>query len=270
MLLLPPITTGAPLLDVVHHCDALTLLRALPDKCVDIVVTSPPYNIRWKSRTSFGMLTGTKWIRDFRNGYPNSADHMPEPQYQAWVCEIVTECMRISKGLVWVNHKTRYRDGVAIHPLQFMTFPMWSEIVWDQGQSRTLNSKRFAPSHEYFFGFGKPHYWDNGLNTQFSVWRIVPGATPDHPAPFPERVIEPLIRSSCPSGGTVLDPFMGSGTTGVVAKRMGRHFIGCDNAHEYVVAAHQRIAAAVPGSYTLSLPMLDNSAPQQVQMQMFG
>lgn len=269
-MFLPAIASGPATIDTVHHADCMTLLRALPDKSVDIVVTSPPYNIQWKSRTSFGMLTGARWVKDLRDGYPASDDHMPELEYQAWVRKIVAECMRVSKGLVWVNHKTRYRNGVAIHPLQFMPFPMWSEVVWDQGITRTFNSKRFAPSHEYFFGFGKPHYWDDRLNTQFSVWRIVPGASPDHPAPFPERVIEPLIRSSCPSGGIVLDPFMGSGTTGVVAKRLGRHFIGCDNAQEYVDGARQRIAAVLPGSYTLMLPDFNVPAPSAVQMEMFG
>jgi site-specific DNA-methyltransferase (adenine-specific) len=248
----PPV---AGTLDYVWRMDVLTFLRALPDKAVDIVITSPPYNIRWKSVTSFGMLTGTKWIRDFRNGYDNSDDHMPEMEYQAWIRDIVTESLRVSKGLVWINHKTRYRDGVAIHPLQFMPFPLWSEVIWDQGQSRTLNSKRFAPSHEFFFGFGRPHYWDNKHNTRFTVWRVVPGATPDHPAPFPEAIIRPLIEASCPPGGAVCDPFMGSGTSGAVARQLGRHYVGCDNSSRYVEDARKRLSQAVTRALdTLAAP----------------
>ena len=248
-------------IDTIVCADALDFLRGLPDGCVDIVVTSPPYNLQWKSRNSFGILTGTRWIKQFRNGYPNADDHMPEDEYQSWIKTIVAECLRVSKGLVWINHKTRYRDGFGIHPLHFLTFPLWSEVVWDQRQSRTLNARKFAPSHEYFFGFGRPHFWDDSFNTYFTVWSVYPGASPEHPAPFPAAVIRPLIEASCPLDGVVADPFMGSGTTALVAKMLGRHFIGCDNAPEYVALAQRRLAAP----YTLPLPL--DAAPPAVAVQ---
>ena len=65
-----------------------------------------------------------------------------------------------------------------------------------------------------------------------------------HFAVFPEKLVEPCILAGCPRGGVVLDPFMGSGTTGVVAKKLGREFIGIDINPDYFMMATSRIAAA--------------------------
>ena len=65
-----------------------------------------------------------------------------------------------------------------------------------------------------------------------------------HFATFPEKLIEPCILAGCPEGGTVLDPFTGSGTTGAVAKRLGRNFVGCEINPDYAKMAADRIAAA--------------------------
>lgn len=230
-------------LDSIVNTDALSLLRGLPDGSVDIVVTSPPYNLGNSNRRGSGMMKNSSWTFQFENGYDNYGDDMDEAEYQAFVCEVVSECIRVSKGLVWVNHKTRYREGAAIHPLSFMPFPLWSEVVWNRGGSFVLNSRRFAPSHEYVYGFGRPHYWRDESNVLMSVWRIVPINKDDgHPCPFPEQLVERLVVASCPPDGIVLDPFMGSGTTAAVAQRLGRRFIGCDISAEYVALANKRLA----------------------------
>lgn len=79
------------------------------------------------------------------------------------------------------------------------------------------------------------------------VWTVsTSGFRGAHFAVFPEKLIEPCILASCPEGGTVLDPFAGSGTTGVVAKRLGRDFIGCEINPDYAQMAADRIAAATP------------------------
>jgi DNA modification methylase len=76
-----------------------------------------------------------------------------------------------------------------------------------------------------------------------SVWTIATQAFKGkHFATFPEKLVEPCILAGCPVGGTVLDPYLGSGTTGLVALRHGRHFIGIDLKPEYVAMARERIA----------------------------
>lgn len=76
------------------------------------------------------------------------------------------------------------------------------------------------------------------------VWTVASGNSQGiHFAAFPEKLIEPCIQAGCPKGGVVLDPFAGSGTTGVTAKRLGRSFIGIEINPNYCVLASDRIAA---------------------------
>ena len=83
-----------------------------------------------------------------------------------------------------------------------------------------------------------------GRRNRRSVWNIATGQfKAAHYATFPERLVEPCILAGCPEGGTVLDPFAGSGTTGVVAKRLRRHFVGVEINQEYWQMATDRINA---------------------------
>jgi DNA modification methylase len=123
--------------------------------------------------------------------------------------------------------------------------PIYAEVVWDRGGSMALNCKRFAPSHEGIWAFGRPHYWDDSNNMKMSVWRI--SAARDkhgHPCPFPVDLVAPLIESSCPRDGTILDPFCGSGTTGVACMNTGRNFIGFEIDAGYCEIARKRIGEA--------------------------
>jgi len=228
--------------------DCLEILPTL-DK-VDITITSPPYNQIdpkkminptgiWKASDA-----GKGWIDKFQDGRGYS-DDKPELEYQSWLNEIVMLCIDASLGLVWINHKTRYRDRVGIHPLRFIDAPFYSEIIWARPGSMVHNAKKFAPSHEYIYGFGVPHFWDDSLNGKCTVWRIsLESDKSDHVCPYPIKLIEPLIKSSCPDGGVVLDSFMGSGTTGVACANLGRKFIGIEIERKYFDIACERIEAA--------------------------
>lgn len=228
-----------------HLSDSVTLYlgdcrEVLPTLApADIVVTSPPYNTLPASAKASGMHAERKsgvnlWLEKAATGY---ADQKPEPEYQAWLNGILLACADRAKGLVWVNHKVRYRDCEAIHPARMIPLPIYAEVIWNRGGSMALNCKRFAPSHEGIWAFGAPHYWDDRNNTLMSVWNV-PHAQRDggndHPCPYPDSVVRPLIESSCPPGGTVLDPFMGSGTTGCATVKTGRRFVGIEIALIYL------------------------------------
>jgi site-specific DNA-methyltransferase (adenine-specific) len=225
--------------------DCLNVMREMSDGSVDAVVTSPPYNTLPASNKPSG-LHGPKggrgkWVAKAANGY---FDQRPEAEYQAWLRKVVAECLRVSRGLVWVNHKVRYRDGYAVHPVRFLPFPIYAEVIWDRRVSMALNCKRYAPSHECLLAFGKRAYWDDSLNTCMSVWQIAPQRSEDHPCPFPLEIARRPVMSSCPPGGTVLDPLLGSGTTGVACINTGRNFIGIEIDPGYFTIAERRIAAA--------------------------
>lgn len=230
---------------VLYHGDCLEILSQVHG---DVVVTSPPYNTLPLTHKPSGLhgerKTGTnKWIARAVKGY---ADNQPEEQYQEWLREIVGLCLRSVEGLVWVNHKVRYRDGEALHPVRFLPFPIYSEVIWNRRGSMALNCKRYAPSHEVFLGFGKPSYWDDCLNTKLSVWDIPFDMEPnDHPCSYPIALVMPLIQSSCPIDGIVLDPFAGSGTTLRAAKDLGRRAIGIEIEERYCEIAARRLEQQV-------------------------
>lgn len=99
-------------------------------------------------------------------------------------------------------------------------------------ETRTKSGKVYAPTMR---------------RNKRDVWTVsTSGFRGAHFAVFPEKLIEPCILAGSPEGGTVLDPFAGSGTTGVVAKRLGRDFIGCEINPDYAQMAADRIAAATP------------------------
>jgi site-specific DNA-methyltransferase (adenine-specific) len=225
------------------YCGDCLEVMPLLSSC-DIGFTSPPYNQIAPVEASGMMKEST---HKQLSGYETHHDDMPEHDYQIWIRNIITTMISKTVGLVWVNHKTRYRNKVAIHPLDFMPFPVYSEIVWDRGGSITLNARKFAPSHEFIYGFGTPHFWDNRLNTVMSVWRIPPVTDcPEHPCPFPPIIAGRCIEASCPVDGIVLDPFMGSGTTLVAAKKLGRRAVGIEISEKYCEIAVRRIEAIPP------------------------
>jgi site-specific DNA-methyltransferase (adenine-specific) len=228
--------------------DCLSVMAAMPDNAVDAVVTSPPYNTLPQSSTASGMHKGNQWVEKAANGY---SDSMPEFDYQEWLRSVITESIRITGGLVWVNHKVRYRDGAAIHPAQMLPFPIYSEVIWDRGGSMALNCKRYAPSHEVILGFGRPIVWNNDGNKAMSVWRIAPQRSTSHPCPFPLEIPSRLISSCSGFSGIILDPFCGSGTTCVAAKKLGRRYIGIEIDPAYCEIARARVAATTPPLFTL-------------------
>lgn len=229
---------------VIYHADCRDVV---PKVKADIAVTSPPYNTLPTEHAPSGLhaerMSGVnKWIKKSSEGY---ADSKPEKEYQDWLRGIVDSLIVSCSGLVWINHKIRYRDGEAVHPIRFLPYKIYAEIIWDRGGSMALNCKRYAPSHEIIIGFGTPHYWDDSENMTMSVWRIAPERSENHPCPFPEIIPRRLITSSCPTGGVVLDPFAGSGTTGRAAKDLGRRCIMIEKEEKYCKIAAERMRQRV-------------------------
>lgn len=223
------------------NADCLDVLPLIEAGSVDAVVTSPPYNMIPKTAPSGIYAEHSHKLND---GYVSHADDMPQNEYEDWVRSVVGECVRCTSGVVWVNHKCKFLDRMARHPARIFPWPIFCEVVWDRGGSLTLNANRFAPSHEVILGFGRPGYWDRSTDTQMTVWRINPEKTVDgHPCPFPCEIPTRLIRASCKRDGVTLDPYAGSGTTGVAAVRLGRRFIGIEIEPKYFAIAAGRIKA---------------------------
>lgn len=218
---------------------------------VDCVLTSPPYNTLPLSHSPSGLHGERKsgvnrWIARACEKGGGYFDNRPEPEYQTWMLGILQSCFNVCDGIMWVNHKIRYRDGVAIHPARMFPWPIYSEVIWDRGGSMALNRRRYAPSTEHLLGFGLPKTWNDSLNGLMSVWRIgFDMEKNEHPCSFPMILARRPIVSSTKSGDVVLDPMCGAGTTLVAAKLEGRRAIGIEIHEPYIEIAANRLRQGV-------------------------
>lgn len=259
---------------VIFEGDALTVLSRIPDKFVQCMVTSPPY---WGLRDyavtdQIGLeptlsqfihrlqavftearrvLTddGILWL-NIGDGYTsgNRGWRAPDKKNPARAMTVRPDTPEGLKskdlhGIPWKLAFALQDDGWYLR----------ADIIWNKPNAMPESVKdRPTRAHEYFFMFAKSerYYYDhaavkepNGRNCR-SVWNIHTQAFPKaHFATFPPKLIEPCIRASTRPGDYVLDPFFGSGTTGVVAHQLGRKYIGIELHPEYVALAAARLAA---------------------------
>lgn len=231
-------------LNKIINADCMEILKKLPDKCIDVVVTSPPYNL--KNSTGNGMKDGRggKWANAaLIEGYENYDDCMPNEEYAKWQHEVLLELVRIIKddGAIFYNHKWRVQAGLIQDRRDIVyDVPLRQIIIWKRKGGINFNAGYFLPTYEVIYLIAKkdfklaPH-----ANRYGDVWEIMQELRNDHPAPFPVELIDRIISST--TGKVILDPFMGSGTTAVVAAGLGRDYIGIEKSAKYCEAARIRI-----------------------------
>lgn len=236
--------------------DALEALRSMPDRCVDIVITSPPYN--------FGHAYAQDECDDTRewNDYFRTL-------YLIW-----TECYRVLKpgGRMAVNVQPLFSDYIPTHHVisnQMMSLGfLWkAEILWEKnnynakytawGSWKSPSMPYLKYTWEFIEVFDKETHKKTGdreridiTATEFKEWVIGKWSFPpeirmkdyNHPAMFPEELPRRLMKLFSYQGDIVLDPFNGAGTTSLVAWKLGRRFIGIDISEEYCDRALRRIS----------------------------
>lgn len=219
--------------------DCLALMKQMPDNSVDLIITSPPYNLGKQHHTGNNRF----------KSYSQYDDNMPEELYQRWQIEILNECFRILKtsGSMFYNHKNRIRDGVQIEPYKWIystPFIVKQEIIWQNG-SQNFDKIRFYPMTErvYWLVKDKKTKMLNTINHHdiFTRAEWQPAKTKgEFKRAFPVEMPQDII-SCFPNAEIVLDPFMGSGTTGVACVNTGRNFIGIEIDAKYFEIAKKRI-----------------------------
>ncbi len=228
-----------------YNADCLDALRALPDASVDLVVTSPPYNLRARMSRQTGKWKNSKL---FREGYEAHDDAMDDADYVEWQKEVLRECWRVltPTGAIYYNHKARILDGVMLEPSRLNPgLPLRQIITWDRGRGMNFSDSYYLPVAEQILIFAKPGFRlrDKGASGAKDVWRFPPeSSTNRHAAPFPIDLPRTAIETT--SAKVILDPFMGSGTTGVAALQLGRRFIGIENGPNTFEGAAHRIRCA--------------------------
>ena len=216
--------------------DCLEVMKQLPSNSVDLVLTSPPYNLGNTHHTG-------------NNRHKAYEDNLPEKDYQEWQIEVLQECYRVLKetGSLIYNHKNRIKQGVQISPYEWLfktDFIIKQEVVWFNG-SQNFDKIRFYPMTERVYWLAKSPKTKlfNAINHHDLFgkedWKAV-GTRGQHTRAFPEKMVSDFLLCF-PEAEIVLDPFMGSGTTGLACKNLNRKFIGIEKDAGYFEIAKERI-----------------------------
>jgi len=241
--------------------DALEVMRELPSESIDLVVTSPPYNL--KNSTGNGMKAGTKtgaWANNpLQNGYTDHNDQMPHDQYVEWQRSCLSEAIRLLRddGAIFYNHKWRVQGGLIQDRHDIVDgFPVRQIIIWKRAGGFNFNPGYFVPTYEVIYLIAKRKFKlapkRNGVG---DVWEFPQEMKNRHPAPFPLALPHRCISST--NAEIILDPFSGSGTTALAAKNLGRKFIGIEISAVYCETARRRIDGWTETAQESNLPLFE-------------
>ena len=259
-------------LDSIIKGDCVAALEALPDQSVDVIFADPPYNLQ---------LGGALHRPDqsLVDACDDEWDQFASFQaYDAFTRAWLLACRRVLKpsGTIWVigSYHNIFRVGATLQDLNFWIL---NDIVWRKTNPMpNFKGRRFQNAHEtmiwatrdpkakgYTFNYDAMKAANDDVQMRSDwLFPICSGGErlkgddgkKVHPTQKPEALLARILMASSKPGDVVLDPFFGSGTTGAVAKRLGRHFVGIEREQAYIDAARERIDAVEPlGSGMLSV-----------------
>ncbi|MFN2510788.1 MAG: site-specific DNA-methyltransferase [Pyrinomonadaceae bacterium] len=227
------------------------MMNRMPAGSIDVIVTSPQYNLRNSTGNGFKNGSGGKWqsaqlLEGYDHADEHNADNMPHDVYVAQQRASLTAMIRVLRndGVIFYNHKWRVQDGLLQDRHDIVEgFPVRQIIIWQRGGGINFNPGYFLPTYEVIYMICKPDFrLAPKANAQGDIWSIQQEKNNPHPAPFPVELAQRCIASTM--GQIVLDPAMGSGQTAIAAEMLGRDWIGIDISKNYCKLANERIRAA--------------------------
>jgi site-specific DNA-methyltransferase (adenine-specific) len=226
----PPLHPATVASHHVEQGDAVDFLRRLPDASVDLVVTDPAYESLEKHR-AIGTTTRLKHSKSSSNDWFTIFPNARFP-------ELFAEAFRVLKKNTHLYLFCDQETMFVVKPIaQEVGFRFWKPLVWDKVQIGMGYHYRARYEFVLFFEKGKRKLKDLGIADVITHPRIRGG----YPSEKPSAVSEILIRQSTDEGDVVVDPFCGSGSVGVAARKLGRRFMGCDICAEAVETTAERL-----------------------------
>ncbi len=252
----------ADFLDQILTGDCIERMRSLPAQSVDLVFADPPYNLQLRNELR---RPNNSRVDGVDADWDKFADFA---EYDRFTREWLAAARRLLKpnGTIWVigSYHNIYRVGTALQDLGYWVL---IEIVWRKSNPMpNFRGRRFTNAHEtliwcarssdarYTFNYEAMKALNDGLQMR-SDWllpicsgaeRLKLDGRKAHPTQKPEALLHRVILASSRPGDVVLDPFFGTGTTGAVAKRLGRRWIGIERDPDYVRIAAERIRGVAP------------------------
>jgi modification methylase len=268
-------------LDTIIQADCVTAMAGLPDKSVDMIFADPPYNLQLGGdlfRPEGGRVDA---VDDAWDKFDSLA------VYDKFTKEWLAEARRILKddGTIWVigSYHNIFRVGAL---LQDADYWILNDIVWRKTNPMpNFRGTRFTNAHEtliwcsksekarYTFNYQAMKALNDDIQMRSDwLFPICSGGEREkgddghkaHPTQKPEALLYRILLACTKPGDVVLDPFFGTGTTGAVAKRLGRRWIGIERESKYVEVASRRIAASLPLDESAMTVMADKRAAPRV------
>lgn len=254
-------------LDQILQGDCVEILNSLPEKSIDLIFADPPYNLQLQKALHRPNMTQVDAVDDAWDQFESLAAY--DEFSRAWLAA----CKRVLKptGTLWVigTYHNIFRIGALMQDLGFWIL---NDVIWIKNNPMpNFRGMRFTNAHETLIwastGKGAKYTFNyqamKGLNNDKQMrsdWWFLSLATgaervrdengqKGHSTQKPEALLYRVILASSNPGDVVLDPFFGSGTTGVVAKRLHRHWIGIEREERYIRIARQRIEAVQPALF---------------------
>jgi modification methylase len=263
--------------------DCIEVLNSLPEKSIDLIFADPPYNLQLQNELHRPNMTKVDAVNDEWDQFASFKE------YDAFTREWLTACKRVLKpaGSIWVigSYHNIFRVGSIMQDLGFWIL---NDVIWIKTNPMpNFRGTRFTNAHETLIwastGKGARYTFNyqamkmlNGGKQMRSDWWLLSLATgaervrdedgnKAHSTQKPESLLYRVILSSSNPGDVVLDPFFGSGTTGAVAKRLHRNWIGIEREEKYIKVAQKRIDAIQPEAFdpkTFEVKSKKKSAPR--------
>ena len=260
--------------------DCIAAMRSLPSASVDMIFADPPYNLQLGGDLSRPDGSHVDAVTDHWDQFDSFAAY--DKFSRLWL----TEARRVLKpnGSIWVigSYHNIFRLGAM---MQDMGFWILNDVIWRKANPMpNFKGTRFTNAHEtliwasmgekarYTFNYRLMKTLNDELQMR-SDWvlpicsgpeRLKKDGTKVHPTQKPEALLYRVMLATTNKGDVVLDPFFGTGTTGAVAKRLGREWIGCERESVYREAALERIELALPLDESALTTMQSHKAPPKV------
>ena len=242
--------------------DCLVELKKIPDRTFDLVFADPPYNLQLKNKLTRPDNSEVNAVDDKWDQFESFK------KYDEFTISWLKECKRILKknGALWVigSYHNIFRLGTAIQNLGFWIL---NDVVWNKNNPMpNFRGTRFTNAHEtliwasknqkskYTFNYQSLKCLNDDLQMR-SNWnlpicsgseRLKKNGKKVHSTQKPESLLHRILLASSNRGDYILDPFLGSGTTAVVAKKLGRICFGIEKENKYFNAAKQRLNKTIP------------------------
>ena len=233
----------------IYNEDCLKTLKKIPDSFVDCVITSPPYNMNL--RINKGKYISRQIVKEFSTRYDNFSDNLPIEEYYKFHKKVISELLRTSK-IIFYNIQIVTGSKRAFFKIigEYHKF-LKDVIVWDKGHAQpAMKEQVLNKQTELILVFES----DYPISRQFKNATFKRGTLSDiwhisrekknisgHSAVFPEELVATILQNFTKKDDLIYDPFMGTGTTALVSKKMNRNFIGSEIIKEYCDIANNRI-----------------------------